>query len=76
MGGLGSIDIIQDQIKLQEELLDDQGITDKSDRRKQLFDYFTKIDYGSEDEINSLLDKIRIQRFCWWWYSNIKTYVC
>ena len=63
VGGLGSIDIIQDQIKLQEELLDDQGITDKSDRRKQLFDYFTKINYGDEDEINSLLDRYGYKGF-------------
>ena len=63
VGGLGSIDIIQDQIKLQEELLDDQGITDKSDRRKQLFDYFKKINYGSEDEINSLLDRYGYKGF-------------
>ena len=59
----GSVDIIQDQIKLQEKLLDDQGITDKSDRRKQLFDYFTKIDYGSEDEINGLLDRYGYKGF-------------
>ena len=57
------VDVIQDQIKLQEKLLDDQGITDKSDRRKQLFDYFTKIDYGSEDEINTLLDKYGYKGF-------------
>ena len=63
VGGLGSIDIIQDQIKLQEELLDDQGITDKSDRRKQLFDYFKKINYGDEDEINSLLDRYGYKGF-------------
>ena len=57
------VDVIQDQIKLQEELLDDQGITDKSDRRKQLFDYFTKINYGDEDEINSLLDRYGYKGF-------------
>ena len=57
------VDVIQDQIKLQEALLDDQGITDKSDRRQQLFDYFTKIDYGTEDEINTLLDKYGYKGF-------------
>ena len=63
VGTGGSIDLIGEQIKLQEELLNDQGITDKSDRRKQLFDYFTKIDYGSEDEINSLLDRYGYKGF-------------
>jgi hypothetical protein len=59
----GSIDVIGEQVKLQEELLDDQGITDKSDRRQQLFDYFTKIEYGDEDEINSLLDRYGYKGF-------------
>ena len=59
----GSIDIIGEQVKLQEELLDDQGITDKSDRRQQLFDYFTKIEYGDEDEINGLLDRYGYKGF-------------
>ena len=63
IGTQTAVDVIADQIKLQEELLDDQGITDKSDRRKQLFDYFTKIDYGSEDEINSLLDRYGYKGF-------------
>ena len=63
LGTQTGIDVIQDQIKLQEQLLDDQGITDKSDRRQQLFDYFTKIDYGTEDEINSLLDKYGYKGF-------------
>lgn len=63
IGAQTGIDVIADQIKLQEELLDDQGITDKSDRRKQLFDYFTKINYGDEDEINSLLDRYGYKGF-------------
>ena len=63
IGTQTGIDVISDQIKLQEELLDDQGITDKSDRRKQLFDYFTKINYGDEDEINSLLDRYGYKGF-------------
>ena len=63
LGTQTGIDVIQDQIKLQEKLLDDQGITDKSDRRQQLFDYFTKIDYGTEDEINTLLDKYGYKGF-------------
>ena len=63
LGTQTGIDVISEQVKLQEKLLDDQGITDKSDRRKQLFDYFTKIDYGSEDEINSLLDRYGYKGF-------------
>ena len=63
IGTQTAVDVIQDQIKLQEELLDDQGITDKSDRRQQLFDYFTKINYGDEDEINGLLDRYGYKGF-------------
>ena len=63
LGTQTGIDVISEQIKLQEELLDDQGITDKSDRRQQLFDYFTKINYGDEDEINSLLDRYGYKGF-------------
>ncbi len=63
IGTQTGIDVISEQIKLQEELLDDQGITDKSDRRKQLFDYFKKIDYGDEDEINGLLDRYGYKNF-------------
>tara|TARA_E500000178_G_scaffold177095_1_gene175871 strand:+ start:201 stop:1091 length:891 start_codon:yes stop_codon:yes gene_type:complete len=63
IGTQTAVDVIQDQIKLQEELLDDQGITDKSDRRQQLFDYFTKIEYGDEDEINGLLDRYGYKGF-------------
>tara|TARA_R100001440_G_scaffold30098_1_gene48405 strand:+ start:286 stop:1206 length:921 start_codon:yes stop_codon:yes gene_type:complete len=63
LGTQTGIDVISEQLKLQEKLLDDQGITDKSDRRQQLFDYFTKIDYGSEDEINSLLDRYGYKGF-------------
>ena len=63
IGAQTGIDVISEQIKLQEELLDDQGITDKSDRRQQLFDYFTKINYGDEDEINSLLDRYGYKGF-------------
>ena len=63
LGTQTGIDVISEQIKLQEELLDDQGITDKSDRRQQLFDYFTKINYGDEDEINGLLDRYGYKGF-------------
>ena len=63
IGTQTGIDVISEQIKLQEELLDDQGITDKSDRRQQLFDYFKKINYGDEDEINGLLDKYGYKGF-------------
>ena len=63
IGTQTGIDVISEQIKLQEELLDDQGITDKSDRRQQLFNYFTKIEYGDEDEINGLLDRYGYKGF-------------
>ena len=63
------VDVIQDQIKLQEKLLDDQGIKDKSDRRIKLFEYLTGLenDDGSivytAEEANSLLDRYGYKGF-------------
>ena len=56
----GSLDAIETSLGIQESLLDDQGIKDKSDRRVKLFEYLTGLenDDGSivytAEEANSL----------------------
>ena len=65
----GSIDAIETSLGIQESLLDDQGIKDKSDRRIKLFEYLTGLenDDGSivytAEEANSLLDRYGYKGF-------------
>ncbi len=69
LGTQTSLDVITRELGVQEKLLDNQGILDKSDRRKQLFSYLTglrnddkSITY-TDEEANSLLDRYGYKGF-------------
>ena len=69
LGTQTGLDVITRELGVQEKLLDNQGILDKGDRRKELFNYLTGLRNDDDDivytaeEANSLLDRYGYKGF-------------